>query len=282
MPTISVIIPTYNRIDLIGRALCSVYAQNDLITEVIVVDDGSTDRTVSLVKAKFPKVLVISQERCGVSHARNRGIEAAQGEWLAFLDSDDKWLKSKIRLQIDTIRKDPKTRFVHSDEIWIRHGKRVNPMKKHKKQGGYIFKDCLKRCLISPSSTMLHRSIFEEFGEFDENLQLCEDYDFWLRITAILPVSYIPTPLIQKYGGHSDQLSRSQWGIDRYRIQSLEKIIASKALTPEQTRHTLDELLIKLDIYLKGAYRRQRFTEIESYERKKTFYKKMQLNSQIA
>ena len=136
MPTISVIIPTYNRIDLIGRALCSVYAQNDLITEVIVVDDGSTDRTVSLVKAKFPKVLVISQERCGVSHARNRGIEAAQGEWLAFLDSDDKWLKNKIRLQIDTIRKDPKTRFVHSDEIWIRHGKRVNPKKKHKKQRG--------------------------------------------------------------------------------------------------------------------------------------------------
>jgi len=282
MPTISVIIPTYNRIDLIGRALCSVYAQNDLITEVIVVDDGSTDRTVSLVKAKFPKVLVISQERCGVSHARNRGIEAAQGEWLAFLDSDDKWLKSKIRLQIDTIRKDPKTRFVHSDEIWIRHGKRVNPMKKHKKQGGYIFKDCLKRCLISPSSTMLHRSIFEEFGEFDENLQLCEDYDFWLRITAILPVSYIPTPLIQKYGGHSDQLSRSQWGIDRYRIQSLEKIIASRILTPEQMRCTLDELLIKLDIYLRGAHRRQRFTEIESYERKKTFYKKMQLNSKIA
>ncbi len=282
MPTISVIIPTYNRIDLIGRALCSVYAQNDLITEVIVVDDGSTDRTVSLVKAKFPKVLVISQERCGVSHARNRGIEAAQGEWLAFLDSDDKWLKNKIRLQIDTIRKDPKTRFVHSDEIWIRHGKRVNPMKKHKKQGGYIFKDCLKRCLISPSSTMLHRSIFEEFGEFDENLQLCEDYDFWLRITAILPVSYIPTPLIQKYGGHSDQLSRSQWGIDRYRIQSLEKIIASRILTPEQMRCTLDELLIKLDIYLRGAHRSQRFTEIESYERKKTFYKKMQLNSKIA
>lgn len=282
MPTISVIIPTFNRRDLIERALCSVYAQNDLITEVIVVDDGSTDDTASLVRTKFPKALVISQERYGVSHARNRGIEAARGEWLAFLDSDDKWLENKIRLQLDTIRKDPKTRFVHSDEIWIRCGKRVNPMKKHKKQGGYIFKFCLKRCLISPSSTMLHRSIFEEFGEFDENLPLCEDYDFWLRITAILPVSYIPTPLIEKYGGHSDQLSRSQWGIDRYRIQSLEKIIASKLLTPEQMHCALDELLIKLNIYLTGAYRRRRFTEIESYERKKTFYQKMQLNSQMA
>ena len=282
MPTISAIIPTFNRRDVIERALCSVYAQKNLISEVIVLDDGSTDDTLSLIRAKFPKVLVISQERSGVSHARNRGVEAAQGEWLAFLDSDDEWLENKIRFQIDAIRKDPETRFVHSNEIWIRYGKKVNPMKKHKKQGGYIFNFCLKRCLISPSSTMLHRSIFENFGEFDESLPICEDYDFWLRITATLPVSYIPTPLIQKYGGHSDQLSRSQWGIDRYRIQSLEKIIASKALTPEQTRHTLDELLIKLDIYLKGAYRRKRFTEIESYERKKTFYKKMQLNSQIA
>jgi len=259
------------------RALRSVYAQQDLIDEVIVVDDGSIDDTISVIGCEFPEALLISQKRHGVSHARNRGIDAAQGEWLAFLDSDDEWLPKKIQVQLAAVNEDLESRIVHGDEIWIRNGKRVNPMNKHKKHGGWIFERCLRRCLISPSSVLLHRSIFQEFGNFDETLPVCEDYDFWLRLTSLLPVIHIPKPLVTKYGGHPDQLSRSEWGIDRYRIRSLEKLLASKKLTTKQIAPTLTELIRKIDIYLIGAYRRKRYSEAQCYEQKKTFYKHIEL-----
>lgn len=277
MPTVSAIIPTYNRSGTIMRALRSVYAQQDLIDEVIVVDDGSIDDTIRIIGCEFPEVLLISQERHGVSHARNRGIDAAQSEWLAFLDSDDEWLPKKLQVQLAAINENLESRIIHSDEIWIRNGKRVNPMNKHKKHGGWIFERCLRRCVISPSSVLLHQSIFQEFGDFDETLPICEDYDFWLRLTSVLPVTHIPKHLVTKYGGHPDQLSRSEWGLDRYRIRSLEKLLASKTLTTKQMTPTLTELIRKIDIYLTGAYRRKRYGEAQYYEEKKTFYKRIEL-----
>ena len=274
--TVSAIIPTHNRSGSIIRALKSVYAQQTALDEIIVVDDGSTDDTAELIKCEFPEALLISQERHGVSHARNRGVDAAQGEWLAFLDSDDEWLPNKIQAQLEMVSGNSGSLIVHSDEIWIRNGKRVNPMKKHKKHGGWIFEHCLERCVISPSSVLLHCSLFHEFGNFDETLPVCEDYDLWLRLTATLPVLHIPRPLVRKYGGHSDQLSRSEWGIDRYRIRSLEKLLSSKKLKTEQIGYALAELIRKIEIYLTGAYRRQRYAEIQCYEEKKAFYENMQ------
>jgi len=277
--TVSAIIPTYNRVGPIIRALQSVYAQQTVLDEIIVVDDGSTDDTAGRIKCEFPETLLISQERHGVSHARNRGIDAAQGEWIAFLDSDDEWLPNKIQTQLGMVSGSSESLIIHSDEIWIRNGRRVNPMKKHKKHGGWIFEQCLERCVISPSSVLLHSSIFQQFGNFDETLPVCEDYDLWLRLTAMLPVLHIPRPLVRKYGGHSDQLSRSEWGIDRYRIRSLEKLLSSKKLKTEQMGAALAELIRKIEIYLAGAYRRQRYAEIKCYEEKKAFYENMQSNS---
>ena len=91
-------------------------------------------------------------------------------------------------------------------------------MKKHEKSGGLIFKNCLPLCVISPSSVIIHRSVFEQYGLFDESLPVCEDYDLWLRFCAFLPVLYLDKPQIVKYGGHKDQLSHKYWGMDRFRI----------------------------------------------------------------
>ena len=124
--------------------------------------------------------------------------------------------------------------------------------------GDGFFEHCLPRCVISPSSVLLHRSAIEEFGNFDESLPVCEDYDLWLRLTATLPVMLISEPLVKKYGGHTDQLSRSRWGMDRYRIRSLETLLAAKTLTAAQKQQALEELTRKIDIYLAGARRRQR------------------------
>ena len=281
IPTVSAINPTHNRGQTVLRALRSVYAQRVPVNEVIVVDDGSSDDTAERIQVEFPGVILISQNQHGVSHARNRGIDAARGEWLAFLDSDDEWLPIKIETQLNAVRNNSSYRICHSNEIWIRNGRRVNPMDKHKKYGGWIFEHCLPRCAISPSSVLLHRSAVEEFGSFDESLPVCEDYDLWLRLTATLPVMHIPEPLVKKYGGHTDQLSRSQWGMDRYRIRSLEKLLAAKTLTTVQERQALVELTRKINIYLAGARRRQRKNEMVIYACKEAFYRSLLASSSL-
>ena len=201
---------------------------------------------------------LIEQENRGVSAARNAGIRAATGTWIALLDSDDEWLADKLerQLQAVTTETDTVTVLCHTDEIWIRRGRRVNPMKKHRKHGGHIFEHCLPLCVISPSSVLMHRRLFETVGEFDEELPACEDYDFWLRVTARFPVLFLDEPLIIKHGGHHDQLSRHFWGLDRFRITALEKIIASSSLSDSDRAAAESMLAHKVAIYASGARKR--------------------------
>jgi len=261
---ISVILTTYNRSALVERAILSVLKQTRPADEIIIIDDGSTDETSELIPRKYPRISYFWQENKGISAARNAGIEKSTGDWIAFLDSDDTWLKRKLEYQQKALLHNPEYLICHTNEIWIRHGKRVNPMKKHQKSGGYIFEKCLPICVISPSSVMLHRAVFDRFGKFDTDLPVCEDYDLWLRMCAFLPVLYLEKALITKFGGHADQLSRSTWGFDRFRIQALEKIISNPQLNPAYKRAALDMINAKLKIYLQGAEKRGKSEEIES------------------
>ncbi len=263
---VSVVIPTYNREQTIARALRSVLAQNFSDYEVIVVDDGSTDATATVLDEFAETIKVLQQPKNqGVSSARNRGIHAATGEWLAFLDSDDEWLPSKLTQQMDYIKDHPKDRIVQTEEIWIRHGRRVNPREVHRKRRGWIFPHMLQRCLVSPSAAMVHSSVFASLGLFDESLPACEDYDFWLRAGVRYPIGLVDEPLTIKYGGHADQLSK-QWGLDRYRIQSLVKIREGLPL-PDEWRHALNqELIKKCEVYLSGLRKRMRLDEAARYE----------------
>lgn len=266
MSSVSVIIPTFNRQEVIERALRSVYAQNRPADEVIVVDDGSSDGTETIITEGFPEVTYLYQENRGVSAARNRGILEAKGEWIAFLDSDDEWLPGKLERQLQQLSEQPDLRICHTEEIWIRNGTRVNQMDKHAKSGGWIFNKCLPLCAMSPSSILIHRTLFETLGGFDENLPACEDYDLWLRMTARHPVLYISEPQIKKYGGHDDQLSRKFWGMDRFRIASLEKTINSGLLNKMDREAAIEMLIKKTNIYLKGLRKRDKVSEIKHYE----------------
>ncbi|MCH8068651.1 MAG: glycosyltransferase [Candidatus Marinimicrobia bacterium] len=266
--TVSVIIPTLNRSSLLQRALDSVLSQTVSPNEIIVVDDGSTDETVSVIQSKYPGVIYLHQHNQGVSAARNYGIRKATGIWLAFLDSDDSWLPNKLAHQIDALMKNPDMKICHTDEIWIRNGVRVNPMKKHAKSGGWIFQECLPLCCISPSSVIIHRSVFDEVGLFDETLPVCEDYDMWLRIAARYPILFLDKKLIVKYGGHKDQLSRKYWGMDRFRIRALEKILSSGILSEENHLATERMLSEKIRIYVQGAKKRGKVDEVISYQEK--------------
>ena len=254
-PDISVIIPTYNRAHILPRALDSVLAQTQLPIEIIVVNDGSTDGTKSVL-SNYPGLKIIDQQYSGVSAARNIGLEHTNGEWIAFLDSDDEWCETKIEEQLAAVLADPSRRICHTNETWIRNGVRVNPMHKHRKSGGEIFSQCLPRCVISPSSVMLHRSVFEVHGVFDEQLPACEDYDLWLRICSRYPVLYIEEALLRKYGGHDDQLSRQYWGMDRFRVKALVTLLNTGNLRPQQTQLTRAMLVNKCEILVQGAEKR--------------------------
>jgi glycosyltransferase involved in cell wall biosynthesis len=264
--TVAVIIPTYNRAGTLGRALESVTTQSWQADEVCVVDDGSIDGTEELVKQQYPGTIYIKQQNGGVSSARNKGVEATTSKYLSFLDSDDEWLPKKLETQLGALQAEPDFRLVHSDEIWIRKGKRVNQMDKHRKKGGELFARCLELCVISPSSVVMERSLYLDLGGFDESLPACEDYDLWLRLCSREQVLYIDTPLLRKYGGHEDQLSRQYWGMDRFRVQSLVKLLKSGILQDGQERLARMTLLEKAEILKNGAAKRGKTESAEFYE----------------
>lgn len=263
--SVTVIIPTYNRAPMLQEALESVFSQTFLPLEVIVVDDGSTDSTVQVVKTFGPRVSYIYEPHMGVSHARNVGWRMARYRWVAFLDSDDLWLPRKLERQLSFLGENSEFAACYTDEIWIRNGKRVNPCKHHTKYSGWIFLHCLPRCIISPSSVLLRREVLEELGGFDEDMEACEDYDLWLRLAARYQVLYVPEKLIVKRGGHPDQLSRRVWGLDRFRIKSLAKLIRDETIRNEYRLAALDELRRKCAIYAGGAIKRGKEEEARYY-----------------
>ena len=266
MSSISVVIPTYNRAVLLKRALDSVLAQTLPVDEVIIVNDGSTDNTSSMLKSRYPEVNLIEQNNQGVSAARNTGIVAARHDWIALLDSDDVWHQNKLERQIQELNNAPDYLICHSDEIWIRNGVRIKQMNKHKKMGGYIFQHCLPLCAISPSAVIIHRLLFDEIGLFDETLPACEDYDLWLRLCSRYPVLYIEEALITKYGGHDDQLSRQYWGMDRFRIQALNKIISTATLNDVDHDAAIKMMRSKINIYLAGAKKHDNTEHVDDFK----------------
>jgi GT2 family glycosyltransferase len=153
-------------------------------------------------------------------------------------------------------------------------------MRKHAKHGGDIFYLCLPRCIISPSSAVIHQCVFEKVGVFDEALPACEDYDLWLRICALYPVLFVPEALLVKYGGHEDQLSRRHWGMDRFRIQALEKMLSMDGLSAAHRKAVLDRLLEKLYIVLKGARKHNNVTLVRDYSVKRFRYQQLLDGSQ--
>ncbi|MBT5915178.1 MAG: glycosyltransferase, partial [Opitutae bacterium] len=212
---VSVVIPTHNRLHLLRRTLYSVQAQTLPPLETIVIDDGSTDRSHESLATEFPTVQWIRQSNHGVSHARNQGIKHAKGEWIALLDSDDTWHPSKLEEQNQFLQQNLGLLFCHTDEAWIRRGKSVSHPAYLNKSNQDIFLKSLTRCIICPSSVVIHQKIFEKIGFFDEELPVCEDYDLWLRLVLQYEIGYLDRKLVTKHGGHSDQLSTTYWGMDR-------------------------------------------------------------------
>ncbi len=262
---VSVVIPVYNRWPMVGEAVDSVLAQTECDYELIVVDDGSTDETPRRLRDYGARLTVLSQGRRGVAAARNLGASRAAGKYLAFLDSDDLWHPRKLQRQLAFMERNPDVQICQTDEIWLRNGVRVNPRNKHRKPSGDIFRASLELCLVSPSAVMMRRELFERVGGFDESLPVCEDYDLWLRISKDIEVPLIPEALVTRRGGHADQLSRSTWGFDRFRVTSIANLMEA-GLDPEKAGWALEAMAKKVTILAQGFRKRGNEAMAREYE----------------
>lgn len=264
-PLASVIIPTFNRAAFLREAIDSVLAQTEQDFELIVVDDGSNDATRAVAASYGERVRYFFQSNAGASAARNAGIKNARGQFIVFLDSDDLWQPKKLARQITWMKAHPQIMLCYTDEIWIRRGVRVNQKKIHAKAGGWIYPLCLPRCIISPSSVLMRREFFEVVGVFDEQLPIGEDYDLWLRTTARFEVGFLTAPLLVKRGGHADQLSHREFGIDRYRVSALLKIYEYEELREDWRRLTAETICEKCEVLANGFRKRGNLTEANFY-----------------
>ena len=265
-PLVSVVIPTYNRAQLVREAVDSVLAQSYRPLELIVVDDGSTDATGDSLALR-PEVRVRRQPHTGMpGQARNAGVRLACGEYLAFLDSDDLWLPHKLERQVAAATAAGGAIW-HARERWVRSGRVISQRSQRHRRSGDLFADSLRKCVIGPSTVLLRRAVFEQAGGFREDLEVAEDYELWLRLTAHNPVGYLEQELVIKRAGHSDQLSERYGQIEIYRLRALHDLVAAGHFgAASRHRAACEELVRKARIYAAGCRKRGRLGEARSYE----------------
>ncbi len=255
---------------MVREAIASVLAQSHRRFTLVVVDDGSTDASAAAARDALAAAAVpwqvVGRPACGVATARNAGVRAVASRWIAFLDSDDLWLPAKLERQLAWLGAHPAYRIVQTEERWIEHGRHRNPRAWHRKEER-LFRRGIARCLVSPSAVMIARELFDEVGGFDESFAICEDYELWLRIAERERIGLVPETLVVKRGGHAGQLSRSTWGLDRWRVAALVKLLAAAELGPADRALVLATIAAKCEILAAGAARRGRVDEAARYRR---------------
>ena len=235
-PRVSVIIPCYNAEAYIGATIESVLAQGMDDLEIVVVDDGSRDNSVQLVRADFPQVRVVEQANQGVAAARNHGLRAARGEWIAFVDADDIWLPGKLAAQFAQLQGAPECRMNYTAwHVWpssaprpdaavLRQLERDAPdHARWQGPSGWIYPELLLDCVVWTSTVLAHRSLFDEIGDFDTGLRVGEDYDLWLRASRVTTILRVAHPYAL-YRIHPDSITKSR-PTDNYRARVIGRAL---------------------------------------------------------
>ncbi|QEN05123.1 glycosyltransferase family 2 protein [Thiospirochaeta perfilievii] len=265
---ISVIIPTYNRAQMLKKALESVLNQAYKAKEIIVVDDGSTDNTAEI----FPidGVLYKYIEHSGFpGRVRNIGVELSKYDYIAFLDSDDIWDKDKLSKQVEYFKNNPNCRILHTKEKWLMNNKVVSQKKRKHKRSGNIFKESLQGCIMGPSTILMEKSLFYEYGCFPEDIEVGEDYYLWLKICNCVEIDYLDMELISKIAGHGDQLSFKYGYIEPFKVDVLERLIKEECFTPDNRALAMEALILKYDIIKNGCTKRRNKSAADMYNNRK-------------
>lgn len=275
MCQVSVIVPTYNRGPLIEEAVRSILQQSFREIEIVVLDDGSTDDTylrLSHLQRELeltpgaPTLRVHYQDHLGFpGQARNVAAGLARGRYLAFLDSDDLWLPGKLEAQLALHQADAAVRISHTREEWMRGGRSISQVGQKHKREGFLFYDALWKCIMGPSTVVMGRELFEEYGGFREEIEIAEDYELWLRITTFERVGYLNTPYTVKRDGNWGQLSHKYGHIEGFRITALCNLIDSGWFPDDLASHARQTAVRKCSIYSEGCRKRGRFADADHY-----------------
>ena len=266
MSVVDVIIPYYNRNELLKRAIRSVKAQSYPYWNLILLDDGSTQ--IFSHKSYGDKIKHYRWENNkGVSYARNQGLKISQAPWVAFLDSDDEWLPQKLEQQIQYAKQNPQYPLIHCNEIWMKNGQLLNQKKHHKKTGGRVFIPSLRLCCISPSAVLVKKELFDELGLFNEDFPVCEDYELWLRVSSRYEVGFLNQALLIKHGGHKDQLSKKYVAMDYWRVKAMLYYLKADYLSLKEQQVLKQEILKKSTILIKGYKKHNNYKKQKELEK---------------
>jgi len=229
VPSVSVIIPTYQRSHWVSEAIESVLAQTYKDYEIIVVNDGSTDNTAQVLNQFQDKIRIIEQDNKGSSAARNIAIQNSQGRYIAFLDDDDRWLPSKLEKQIALLESERKVGLIYSD-MFLFDEKEVFPEPRGKKHPIHLGRISWMLFLFGSSvplasSVVVRRETLDEIGLFDETLRFCVDYDLWLRISEKWLLYYLDEPLTM-YRLSDTNMTKNREGVLLGALRLKEKALA--------------------------------------------------------
>lgn len=230
MIKVSAIIPAFNSARYLADAINSVLAQTVNSIEVIVIDDGSTDETESLVGGYGSRVRYFRQQNNGVAIARNRGIEESRGKYVALLDADDVWVPNKVERQLAALEKGSGCRACYS--AFTITGSDLSPVGINRsKRRSSALEDLLLRGNVvgTPSTVMCERALFQEVSGFDSSLSQCADWEMWIRLAMLTDFIYLDEPLVL-YRQHGANMSRSISLLERDSLRALEKGFAMRGL----------------------------------------------------
>lgn len=239
--SISVVIPTYNCVDLLSTAIRSAYAQTIAPAEVIVVDDGCTDGTAEVVRElarSLPASFIFIQKpNGGEASARNCGVAAATGEYVAFLDSDDVWLPTKFERQLPFFESSPSPSLTFTALTRVEGESRdLVRVEGWEPTPAYALRRLMKWCCVTPSTVIVRRDVLASVGGFDESLPLSTDWDMWLRLAAAgHRFAYLPEAMTD-YLWHANNMSRDQREIAGAALTIFSRLFRSGTLPPALQR----------------------------------------------
>ncbi|MCX8044072.1 MAG: glycosyltransferase [Desulfobacterota bacterium] len=236
-PTVSVLIPTYNRAHLINKAIDSVLAQTYQDIEIVVIDDGSTDNTKEVIGKYGRDIIYVYQENRGIAGARNTGFLHCSGKYIAFLDSDDYWLPQKLERQIALFEQHPEYGMVACQCASIDaqgHFRKKN----RPGRSGWILEALFHKNFIRTSAAVVTKPCIQTIGFFDETLRECEEYDLWLRIAAQFPIGFINEPLAV-YTDNPSGVSIDSLAGRLHRLRVLEKPYLQELIPPRAYRRRI-------------------------------------------
>ncbi|TYT23606.1 glycosyltransferase [Luteimonas viscosa] len=268
-PETSVIIPTWNRRDLVARAIDSVLAQTREVGEIIVVDDGSTDGTGEVLAQRYGKrITYVAQANAGVSAARNRGLAMAQGRYLALLDSDDVWLPEKTARQAAFLEANPGIGLVLCDVIRVGvDGETIDVFDRRRQipADGPALQWVLRDPALAPLSVLMRREVYEDVGGFDESLRTAEDLDFHLRVAARWGIGVVSEPLARALRGHDGLSALASTENDYIAVMERAAESAKGAVPEDARRQALATAYVK---NAEGCVWRQRYGQAWGLARK--------------